>query len=375
MRGGNCFEFFHSGEEVNYKRMGGKKDFKLRTFILMVTTLIVIILPCVVKANSYGSSMNRNMFFVQILNYTMPVVKATSFSEEDMAENNFTIGQSVLGMVGLNLNNPMSVLGRELSFINIDSSGGKDKLNVDFNHFKLDDKQIARDNEKTNPDTSSGLNLENKSVSVYDPKLKKTLNTNKPEVLIYHTHTTEGYKPGDAISSDNSQNVCAVGDALVNELQSNYGISAINDKTVHDAEAYTQSYARSVVTLDKYLKQYNDFKLIIDLHRDSVGDNKKAVTIKMNGENVAKISLVMAKKNPHFDKNMVLANKIIESCNKNFPGFYRDTVYYNYGTRYFNQDRSNNAILVEVGADVNTTNEAKASTKYLARAIAEALNK
>jgi stage II sporulation protein P len=375
MRGGNCFEFFHSGEEVNYKRMGDKKDFRLRAFILMVAALIVIVLPCVVKANSYGSSINRNMFFVQILNYTMPVVKATSFSEEDMAESNFTIGQVALGMVGLDLNNPMSVLGRELSFINIDNSGGKDNLNVDFNHFKLDDKQIARDSEKTNSDANNDLNLENKSVSVYDPKLKKTLNTSKPEVLIYHTHTTESYKPGDAISSDNSQNVCAVGDALVNELQSNYGISGINDKTVHDREAYTQSYARSVVTLDKYLKQYNDFKLIIDLHRDSVGDNKKAVTTRMNGENVAKISIVMAKKNPHFDKNMVLANKIIESCKKNFPGFYKDTVYYNNGTRYFNQDRSNNAILIEVGADINTTDEAKASTKYLARAIAEALNK
>ncbi|MTK11891.1 MAG: stage II sporulation protein P [Clostridiaceae bacterium] len=355
--------------------MGEKKDFRLRAFILMVTALIVIILPCVVKANSYGSSINRNMFFVQILNYTMPVVKATSFSEEDMAESNFTIGQAALGMVGLDLNNPMSVLGRELSFINIDNSGGKDKLNVDFNDFKLDDKQIARDNAKANPDANSNLSLENKSVSVYDPKLKKSLNTDKPEVLIYHTHTTESYKPGNAISSDNSQNVCAVGDALVNELQSNYGISAINDTTVHDAEAYTQSYERSVVTLDKYLKKYKDFKLIIDLHRDSVGDEKKLVTTKMNGENVAKISFVMSKNNPHFDKNMVLVNKIKENSDRLFPNFCRGIIYYNHGIRSFNQDRSNNAILIEVGADANTTDEAKASAKYLARAIAEALNK
>ena len=367
--------FFHSSEYVNNRRMSGKKDFRVGTFILMATIFMVIILPCVVKANSYGSNINRNMFFVQILNYTMPVVKATSFSEEDMAENDFTVGQSLLAMVGLNLNNPISVIGKELAFVNMDASEGKDKLNVDFNHFKLDDKQIAIDNEKTSPDSGSNLNLENKAVSVYDPKLKKTLNTSKPEVLIYHTHTTESYKPGDAISSDNSQNVCIVGDTLVSELQSNYGISAINDTTVHDAEAYTQSYARSVVTLDKHLKKYKDFKLIIDLHRDSVGDNKNAVTMKMNGENVAKISLVMAKKNPHFDKNMALANKIIESCNKNFPGFCRGVIYYNYGTRYFNQDRSNNAILIEVGADTNTTDEAKASVKYLARAIAEALNK
>lgn len=368
-------KFFHTDVKLNYRKISVKKEFKFKTFALIIPILIIIILPCVAKANSYSGNINRNMIFVQILNYTLPVVKATSFNEEDMAEKGITVEQVALGMAGLNLKNPMSVVSKELSFINLDSLEGKDKLNIDFNHFKLDDKQIAKDTEKTDSGSNDGLNLQNKVVNVSDSKLKKTLNTSKPEVLIYHTHTSESYKPGEAISSDNSQNVCSVGDALVSELQSNYGISAINDTTVHDAEAYTQSYARSVVTLDKYLKQYRDFKLIIDLHRDSVDDNKKVVTTKMNGENVAKISLVMAKKNPHFDKNMALANRIMESCNKNFPGFCRGVIYYNYGTRYFNQDRSNNAILVEVGADVNTTDEAKASAKYLARAIAESISK
>ena len=340
----------------------------------MLNVLLIIILPCAVKANTSSNNTKRNMFYVQILNYTMPVVKATSFNEDDMAENGFSIGQAALQMIGLNLNNPISVLGREMSFIGLNELSVKDKPNVDFNHFKLDDKQVARDTEKSKPSSNENLNLENKVVNLYDPKLKKALNTNKPEVLIYHTHTTESYKPGNAINFDNSQNVVAVGDALVNELQSNYGISAINDKTVHDAEAYTQSYARSAVTLDKYLNKYKDFKLIIDLHRDSVED-KKDITMKMNGENVAKMMLVMCKKNPHFDKNMALANKIMETSDKLFPGFCKGVCYYNYGTRYFNQDKSNNAVLIEIGADINTTDEAKASAKYLARIIAESLNR
>lgn len=154
----------------------------------------------------------------------------------------------------------------------------------------------------------------------------------------------------------------------------NYGINTLHDKTVHDAQAYTQSYARSSVTVDKQLKQHGDFKLIIDLHRDA-GSNKKAFVTKLNGENVAKFMMVMAKKNPHFNKNNNMATNIMNTSNKLFPGFCKGIYYYNYGTRYFNQDKSNNAVLIEVGADINTTGESKASAKYLARIIAECLNK
>ncbi len=338
----------------------------------MMIVFIIIIVPCVVKANSYSSSVKRNLFYVHILNFTMPAVKATSFNEDDMAENGFSLSEAALQAVGLKLNNPMSVLSKEISYVGLNNDSSKNDGNVNFNQFKLDEKQVSKDTTKSKDNSNENLN--NSTVNLYDPKLKKTLNTNKPEVFIYHTHTTESYKPGNAINFDTSQNVCAVGDALIDELQKNYGISGINDKTVHDAEAYTQSYERSSVTVDKYLKQYKDFKLVIDLHRDSVED-KNAVTIKMNGENVAKFMIVMARKNPHFDKNMALANKIIQTSDKLFPGFCKGVCYYNYGTRYFNQDKSDNAVLIEIGADINTTDESKASAKYLARIIAECLNK
>ena len=123
--------------------------------------------------------------------------------------------------------------------------------------------------------------------------MKKTLNNAKPEVLIYHSHTSEAYRTSDkdtsktSSSSDQTKNVCAVGDVIAEELEKNYGIAVIHDKTVHDKGDYNGAYKKSGVTLDKYLKEYGNFKLIIDLHRDSV--DKNAVTTKINGENVAQI--------------------------------------------------------------------------------------
>ena len=341
---------------MNFKNIFNKKA---ATVIILI--IFMMLLPRPVTANTAGG--NRNLYFVQLLNYTVPLIKVTSFNEEDMAENSFSISEQILNLTGVNLKSPLAVLGKEVSYLGAINSN-YDSNNYDLKYFTLEDEQIAKG------DGTASTEINN--VNVVNPDIKKTLNTAKPEVLIYHTHTTESYKPGAASNFDNTQNVVAVGDELVAELQNNYGISAINDKTVHDAQAYTQSYARSSVTVDNYIKKYGDFKIIIDLHRDSVS-NKNAVTAKINGENVAKIMLVMAKKNPHFDKNMALANKIIQNSNKLFPGFCKGVCYYNYGTRYFNQDKSNNAILVEVGADINTSSEAKASAKYMARLIAESI--
>ncbi|WP_251861854.1 stage II sporulation protein P [Clostridium sp. Marseille-Q2269] len=360
---------------MNYKSIRPKtnrNNNKAWIILFMILIFFVGTVPCVAKAKEKVNFNKRNMFYVQILNYAMPTVKSISFNEEDMAENKFTFKNFMLQIIGLNIHNPMSLIEKEMPVLNLNSSekNTEDK-SVALSPFKLEDKEVSKYKAE---EVKEDLNLDNKVVSVQEPKLKKKLNPKKPEVLIYHTHTTESYKPGEASNFDNDKNVCAVGQELSKELIDNYGINTLHDKTVHDAQAYTQSYARSAVTVDKQLKQHGDFKLIIDLHRDG-GSNKKPFLTKLNGENVAKFMLVMAKKNPHFNQNNKMANNIINTSNKLFPGFCRGVYYYNYGTRYFNQNKSNNAILLEVGADINTTLEAKASAKYLARIIAECLNK
>lgn len=358
-------------KKINYplKKNSLSSKNNILIFILTISLTLFIVLPFVVKANSDAEGIRENMFYVQVLNNGMSLIKATVFDEEDLAENNFSVKENIFKFFNVNISNPIALLGKEISCLNIgeeiDGVDSEKSANIIFNPFKLNDKSIIIDNNTED--------LPNKVVNVYDPKLKKELNKSKPEVFIYHTHTTESYKPENKETLDETKNVCAVGDALAHELENNYGISVVHDKTVHDASAYTQSYQRSGGTVDKYLKKYGDFKLIIDLHRDSV-ENKNAVTTKLNGENVAKFMFVMARKNPHFKNNMVHVNKMMEISNKLYPDFCKGILYRDYGVSYYNQNKSNNAILIEWGSNINTIDEAKNSAKYMARIIGEHLN-
>ncbi|WP_315116886.1 stage II sporulation protein P [uncultured Clostridium sp.] len=356
---------------INYKRNNrGINKSSILAFMLTLVLVFFIVLPFVTKANSRTEGIRENFFYVKILNNTMPLVKATVFNEEDIAESRLSLKGSVFEFFNIDIKNPLDLVKREMAYIGVDSNTKEHKegtINIVFNPFKLNDSTVSVEEENK-------LDLPNKTVTVQDPNLKKTLNKSKPEVLIYHTHTTESFRPVGKDSLDLTKSIAAVGDELTRELEENYGISVIHDKTIHDATAYTQSYQRSGVTLDKYLKQYGgDFKLIIDLHRDAV-DNKNAVTTKMNGEDVAKIMFVMARKSPNYKNNLSLVNNLISTSNKLYPGFCRGIYYYESGTSYFHQNKNKNVVLIEVGAHKNTLDEAKNSAKYIARIIAEQLN-
>lgn len=341
---------------MNYKNFKlNKKNIYIGIFCFFTIIIFIAILCRNVKAQNISESSKHNMFFVQVVNYAMPIVKVNSFDPEDLAECDFSRKDIFFSLIGIDMNKPSSILSKEIvnasTFEYINNT--KD---IDLDSFKLDDKQVMleTDEDKTLPK-------------------KKTLNPAKPEVFIYHTHTTESYGQAGPDSLDESKNVCAVGDALQEELEKNYGIAVVHDKTVHNAYSYNKSYSRSGETVDKFLKQYGDFKLIIDMHRDSA-ENKKPVTTQINGKNVARVMFVMARKNPHFKENISVANSLIAISNKLYPGFCRGVMYYDYGTGYFNQNKSNNAVLIEVGANINTIDEAKSSSKYLARVIGEYIN-
>lgn len=361
---------------MHYKRLINEdKDqliLKISVFTLLVNLLIFMCIFNKVKAGTDKKYSRNNIAYIQIINYALPSVKVLNFDEEDMGENSYSIKNLALSLIGLDIYNPEKILSKEVSCFNGSVSESKMAFNDnnDNGDFSLNSSDISKESTK---DKISG-NSKNTISVVYDPKLKKPLDESKPEVLIYHSHTTESYKPYNEDDFDDDHNVCAVGDELVKELEQNYGISAINDKTLHNA-VYNKSYTRSGETLDKYLNKYGNFKMIIDMHRDS-SSSKDAVTAKINGENVARFMFVMARKNPHYSKNIALVNGLLSITNKYFPqlcigsGIYP----YDYGTNYFNQAKSNNAFLIEIGSQVNTLDEAKATQKYIARIIAEYLN-
>lgn len=334
--------------------------------ILFLSVLTGFLLINKVKAENIKNT--AGAFYTEIFNYTLPAVKAASLSEGNVYKNTVSLKKYLLSCVGFEISDAGDILKKEVSCFNNESSIEVfDESNTPEN-FKLDNKDVTINNEEDN--TQGG------SVQVVDPALKKILDPSKPEVFIYHTHTTESYKPSAADNIDPSKNVCAVGDELAKELQDNYGIAVVHDKTIHNVEAYNKSYYRSAETVQKYLNQYKNFKMVIDIHRDS-GRTRSASTINLNGENVARFQFVMSQdNNPHYKDNISLVNSLVEISNKDFKGLLLDEnihIYHN-GVNSFNQSMNKNAFLIEVGCDQNELSEAKATAKYLARIFAEQIN-
>ena len=210
----------------------------------------------------------------------------------------------------------------------------------------------------------------------------------KPQVLIMHTHTTESFMMEDrdyytkddaARSRDKNKNMIAVGNVFEEELTA-AGIGVIHDTTVHDYPAYTGSYTRSAATVKADLKAYPSIKVVIDIHRDSItGNNKEKVrpVVKIDGNNAAQVMLVMGSQTggitgyPNWKENLSFALKYQQKLEVAYPGLAR-ALTLNSGK--YNQNLTVGSILLEVGTEVNTLDEAKRGAKYAAKALVSLLN-
>ncbi len=238
-----------------------------------------------------------------------------------------------------------------------------------------------------------GLALRNSSGKTVDiaaalktPLTPKFTKTNTPQVLIIHTHTTEGYMLYDAgyynaadreRTHDQQRSVCAVGAALKDTLAAE-GIVAIHDTTLHD-QPYSGAYTRSAKTVENYLKQYPSIQVVLDLHRDALMEGATGLvkpTVTVNGKKAAQVMLIAgvvstsALPNPHAAQNFALAAQWQKALTADYAGLMRplSTV----GSRY-NQHLHAGYLLVEVGSEANTVAEAVYSAELLGKTLAELL--
>ena len=362
--------------KMNFSKCSIKKNSNVRmffcVFILLIIFLLGFILPKSAKADNEGKY--RNYFYVNVINNALSVINLSSNKGQNTNSEN-SMKLAALSFLGVDILNPISIIVKEVAYLDKSEvdTGAHDSKTFSLNPFKLGDAQVSKTEAK-----SKDPNL---VASLDNPALKTALNKSKPRVLIYHSHTCEAYALSGndtsktQSSTDQTRNVCIVGDVIKTELENKYGIAVIHDNTVHDKGDYNNAYKKSGVTLDRYLKEYEKFDLIIDLHRDSV-ENKNSVTTKINGENIAKFMFVVTDKNPKYDQQKKLINSIIAISNKLYPGLAKDNPIYAYhwGMGFYNQNRSDNALLIEVGTYTNTVQEVKNTGKYLSRIIAEQLN-
>ena len=198
----------------------------------------------------------------------------------------------------------------------------------------------------------------------------------EPTVLILHSHGTESYKNTENTgyrSQNRSENLVSVGDALASILEQ-AGIGVVHDRAMHDHPSYSDAYANSRESAQKYLEKYPSVKLILDLHRDSVEDssgNQIPYTLETANGRAAKMMFVVGTDagglaHSKWSENMSLAVKLHALLEKKNPGICRPI---SFRTQRFNQDLSTGALLVEMGAAGNTRQEALLAAELLADAI------
>lgn len=206
-----------------------------------------------------------------------------------------------------------------------------------------------------------------------------------PEVLIYHSHTTEAYNTSGDIwyadtpthSIDAENNVVAVGEVFAQTLTS-MGIETIHCTDRQDT-TYTESYKMSYQTVEEYLEQYPSIRVVIDLHRDAVSGSNGAQyrpVVQVDGLQTAQVMVVVgvgdneAAANEHWQDNLRFGITLNDTLEQLYPGITRALAV---RTSHFNQQLSKGALLIEVGMVGNTLTEAKRAAYFTALALSEVM--
>ena len=207
--------------------------------------------------------------------------------------------------------------------------------------------------------------------------LELTLDTEKegPQILIYHSHSQEGFV--DTVEGDDTTTIVGVGDYLAKLLTETYGYQVIHDRGVYDLVDgvldRNVAYDYSGAAVEQWLSQYPQIQVIIDLHRDGV-DGKKFV-VQENGRPTANLMFILGMSrtadqqdisylpNPYIKENMAFALQIQERAEIAAPGLMRNIYLMAYRFNLHYRPRS---MLLEAGTQLNTLEEEKNAMEVFA---------
>lgn len=229
--------------------------------------------------------------------------------------------------------------------------------------------------------TDSSTSIDNKIFQVgklltMDMTVKKV---KKPQILIFHTHgASESFIDSRKGKKDDS--IVGVGEELAKILSKQYGYQVLHDKTEYDRingkidrnKAYNNAY----LGLQKTLEKYPSIQIIIDLHRDGVGNAVKRTT-KVGGKRTAQVMFfnglsrsasgdIEYLHNDNLQANLAFSLQLKIECMKRFENFAKPV--YLKGYRY-NMHLRERFTLIELGNENNTVQEAKNAMEPLAMVL------
>ena len=283
---------------------------------------------------------------------TGQVVGDTSMAELE-------VDDGLLGVLGSdNLQEEVTVMQNDIA------GAGRLQKVVTYSREKLADFDYLIQNfyriDKTTTINSSQLD----AAKMLEKDMTITHGADTPQILIYHTHSQEGYV--DSIPGDVSTTVVGVGDYLTKLLQEQYGLNVLHHTGQYDVVTRDDAYSMAGPAVEKILAENPSIEVVIDLHRDGVGESTHLVT-NIDGVDMAKIMFVNGLSrttsvgeigylyNPNLADNLAFSFQNQLTMAEYYPGLSRGI--YLKGYRY-NLHYCPKTLLVEVGAQTNTLQEA-----------------
>ena len=218
------------------------------------------------------------------------------------------------------------------------------------------------------------------SIAVSNPQMR-------PRVLLYHTHTWEAYEmtqdtqytPTETWrTKDERYNMIRIGEELERCL-TDLGFDVVHDRTAFEPPTLSNAYTRSLEMISARLKAGETYDYILDIHRDAFsGMYNGGNFVQKDSREIAYVMMLVGKgtgatnsgfdERPDWPKNLALAQRITDSMNAQVSSVAREV---KVKTGRFNQHVSTGALLIEVGNNQNTLDQALSACPIIARALAQ----
>jgi stage II sporulation protein P len=208
-----------------------------------------------------------------------------------------------------------------------------------------------------------------------------------PKILIFHTHSQEAFI--DSRHGEADDTIVGMGRLLAQILNDEYNVGVVHYTGVYDVvdgvHIVAGSYERMENSIIEILAAYPTIEVCIDLHRDGLPENVHLVTeidgrqtarimffngiLRLNNELVP-INLYNDFPNPYLDDNLAFSFNMQMKAMELYPNFAR-RIYirpYRYSLHF-----KPKSLLIELGANTNTVEEARNAVAPLAEVLAEVL--
>jgi len=200
-------------------------------------------------------------------------------------------------------------------------------------------------------------NIDNNAMSTSTTKTSSDTTTpivNFPSnIVIYNSHPDEDYTSGLKITY--------IG-ALINDKLIKEGLKS-NFIKCSAPEEYINSYSNTRKLITENVNNYSK-TILLDIHRNELDNQTKYDT--------RKILFQLAKNNPHYEENKKFAESLLEYINS--KEVETEIYSYNNGKLCFNQDLSNNSVLIEIGNSMSSDTDIESYVNVIVQALKNSQN-